>query len=177
MTEIETRAKRRRGQPVVPAAAAPAYVTRALPWYAMADEEALDRIEGRAFALIERIGIEFRDDLAALDRWRAAGADVTETRVRAAPDLIRGLLSTAPAEFTQVARNPARSVRIGGRHQVFAPVYGSPFVRDLEGGRRYGTLEDFHRLVKLTHALDPLHHSGFVCESRRQNDHRNGLMI
>lgn len=131
----------------------------------MADDEALDRIEARAFELIERIGIEFRDDTAALDRWRAAGAEVTETRVRAAPDLIRGLLSTAPEEFTQVARNPARSVRIGGRHQVFAPVYGSPFVRDLEGGRRYGTLEDFHRLVKLTHALDPLHHSGFVtCE-------------
>ena len=131
----------------------------------MADEEALDRIENRAFALIERIGIEFRDDPAALERWRAAGADVAETRVRAAPELIRSLLSSAPEEFTQVARNPARSVRIGGRHQVFAPVYGSPFVRDLEGGRRYGTLGDFHRLVKLTHALEPLHHSGFVtCE-------------
>jgi trimethylamine--corrinoid protein Co-methyltransferase len=131
----------------------------------LAGEEALDRIEARAFALIERIGIEFRDDPSALARWRSAGAEVTDTRVRAAPELIRSLLSTAPAEFTQVARNPARSVRIGGRHQVFAPVYGAPFVRDLEGGRRYGTLEDFHRLVKLTHALDPLHHSGFVtCE-------------
>lgn len=131
----------------------------------MADDEALDRIESRALALIERVGLEFRDDPSALDRWRDAGAEVAGTRVRAAPELIRGLLSHAPAEFTQVARNPARSVRIGGRHQVFAPVYGSPFVRDLDGGRRYGTLEDFHRLVKLTHALDPLHHSGFVtCE-------------
>jgi trimethylamine--corrinoid protein Co-methyltransferase len=88
-----------------------------------------------------------------------------ENRVRPARELITQLLATAPAEFEQVARNPRRSVRIGGRHQVFAPVYGSPFVRDLAQGRRYGTLGDFHRLVKLTHQLAPLHHSGFVtCE-------------
>ncbi len=165
MAEMETRGRRRRNSKPAPVKRAPAYVTRNLPWYAMADEEALDRIEARAFALIEKVGIEFREDPAALVRWRAAGAEVTETRVRAAPELIRNLLSNAPEEFTQVARNSERTVRIGGRHQVFAPVYGSPFVRDLEGGRRYGTLEDFHRLVKLTHMLDPLHHSGFVtCE-------------
>ena len=147
------------------AAAAPAYVTRAIPWYAFLDEEALDRIESQAFRLLEQVGVEFRDDAVALERWRLAGAEVSGTRVQTAPELVRQLLGTAPAEFTQVARNPSRSVRIGGRHQVFAPVYGSPFVRDLEGGRRYGTLEDFHRLVKLTHQLAPLHHSGFVtCE-------------
>ena len=28
---------------------------------------------------------------------------------------------------------------------MFAPVYGSPFVRDLEGGRRYGSLADFEK--------------------------------
>ena len=35
---------------------------------------------------------------------------------------------------------------------VLAPTYGSPFVRDLAGGRRYGTLEDFQNFVKLTYA-------------------------
>jgi trimethylamine--corrinoid protein Co-methyltransferase len=131
----------------------------------MLDEEALVRIEAQADRLLQQVGVEFRDDAAALERWRAAGAEVVGTRVRAAPELVHGLLAQAPAEFTQHARNPARSVRIGGRHQVFAPVYGSPFVRDLEGGRRYGTLADFHRLVQLTHQLGPLHHSGFVtCE-------------
>lgn len=163
MTRPEGRVRRpREGRAAV---VAPAYVTRALPFYSMLDEEALDRIEGQAFALIERIGLEFRDDPWALEDWRRAGAEVMGTRVRAAAELVRGLLASAPAEFTQVARNPARSVRIGGRSQVFAPVYGSPFVRDLEGGRRYGTMADFERLVKLTHMLAPLHHSGFVtCE-------------
>lgn len=146
-------------------AVAPAYVTRALPWYSMLDEEALARIEAQAFRLLQTVGIEFRDDPEALRRWREAGAEVAGTRVRVPGELVRGLLASAPPEFVQVARNPARSVRIGGRHQVFAPVYGPPFVRDLKGGRRYGSLADFERLVKLTHQLAPLHHSGFVtCE-------------
>jgi trimethylamine--corrinoid protein Co-methyltransferase len=143
----------------------PAYVTRSIPYYAMLDDDALARIETQAFRLLRETGIEFRDDPDATRLWREAGAQVDGTRVRMEPDLVRGLLAFAPHEFTQVARNPARSVQIGGRHQVFAPVYGPPFVRDLAGGRRYGTLEDFQRLVKLTHQLAPLHHSGFVtCE-------------
>lgn len=148
-----------------PDSVAPAYVSRRIPYYALLDDEALDRIERRAFELLETVGIEFREAPDALRRWRAAGAEVFGTRVRPPRELLRQLLAAAPAEFEQVARNPARSVRIGGQHQVFAPVYGSPFVRDLEGGRRYGTLADFERLVKLTQQLDPLHHSGFVtCE-------------
>ena len=145
--------------------AAPAYVTRAIPYYAFLDEDALERIERQAFWLLQDHGIEFRDAPGALERWRISGADVRDSRVRIPADMVRHLLSSAPAEFTQVARNLARSVRIGGTAQVFAPVYGPPFVRDLEQGRRYGTLEDFQRLIKLTHQLAPLHHSGFVtCE-------------
>ena len=65
----------------------------------------------------------------------------------------------------QHARNPERSLAIGDKRVVFAPAYGSPFVRDLEGGRRYGTLADFENFVKLTYAIPWLHHSGgTVCE-------------
>jgi trimethylamine---corrinoid protein Co-methyltransferase len=153
----------RRNRPVK--AAAPAYVTRAIPYYAFLDDDALERIERQAFRLLEEIGIEFRDAPDALARWRVHGAEVQGTRVRLSEAMVRQLLASAPAEFTQVARNPARSVRIGGRSQVFAPVYGSPFVRDLEKGRRYGTIDDLRQLIRLTHQLAPLHHSGFVtCE-------------
>ena len=164
MTRPDSRRRRARDAGA-PAGTTPAYVTRQIPYYAMLDEEALVRIEAQADRLLEQTGVEFRDDPAALALWRNAGADVLGTRVRAPSALVRSLLATAPAEFIQHSRNAARSVRIGGRHQVFAPVYGSPFVRDLERGRRYGTLADFERLVKLTHQLAPLHHSGFVtCE-------------
>jgi trimethylamine--corrinoid protein Co-methyltransferase len=67
--------------------------------------------------------------------------------------------------FTQHARNPERSVVIGGKTTVFAPVYGPPFVRDLEGGRRYATIGDFQNFVKLAYMTPSMHHSGgTVCE-------------
>jgi len=147
------------------APAAPAYVKRAIPFYAFLEEEGLVRLEQQADWLIQDVGLEFREDPEALETWRQAGADIEETRVRAPADLIRALCQTAPSEFTQVARNPDRSVVIGGRNQVFAPVYGPPFVRDLEGGRRYGAMEDLEKLIKLVHCLPSLHHGGLViCE-------------
>jgi trimethylamine--corrinoid protein Co-methyltransferase len=158
--------RRARGERRVRAAvAAPAYVTRAIPFYDFLDEEQLVRIEDQADWLIQEIGLEFSEDPVALEIWRAAGADVKETRVRLPRGMAREICKTAPGEFTQHSRNPARSVRIGGRSQVFAPIYGAPFVRDLEGGRRYGSIADFERLVELTYMLPSLHHSGFVtCE-------------
>ncbi|HZO23005.1 MAG TPA: trimethylamine methyltransferase family protein [Steroidobacteraceae bacterium] len=164
MEREASRDRRRRRPERAPKAAVP-YVTRRIPYYAFLDEEALTHIERQAFRLLQETGLEFREAPAALARWKNRGAEVRDTRVRIPEGLVRELLASAPAEFTQRARNPAHSVRIGGSAQVFAPVYGPPFVRDLKGGRRYGTLEDFHRLVKLTQRLDPLHHSGFVtCE-------------
>ena len=156
----------RRRRPVrAPRAPAPAYVTRTIPYYALLDEEALERIEDQAFRLLQEYGIQFHDAPDALARWRAHGAEVRDSRVRIPKEMLQALLASAPSEFTQVARNPARSVRIGGTAQVFAPVYGSPFVRDLERGRRYGTLEDLQNLIRLTQQLPALHHSGFVtCE-------------
>ncbi|MEM8686517.1 MAG: trimethylamine methyltransferase family protein [Pseudomonadota bacterium] len=148
-----------------PAAAAPAYITRNIPYYDFLDEEALVRIEQQADWLLEENGIEFRDDPKALDIWKGAGADVQGTRVRLPSGMARELLKTVPSAFTQHARNPARSVKIGGKNTVFAPVYGPPFVRCLDQGRRYGTLDDLKNLVKLTYMLPSLHHSGHVtCE-------------
>ena len=141
------------------------YIIRSLPSMAVLDEEGLSLIESNADALLQDIGIEFRDDAEVLDLWRGAGAEVKDQRVRFPKGLLRQLISTAPAQFTQHARNPARNVEIGGNNTVFAPVYGPPFVRDLDGGRRYGTIEDFRNFVKLAYQSPHMHHSGgTVCE-------------
>ena len=142
--------------------AAPAYVKREIPFYEFLNEEGLVKLEEQAEWLIQEIGLEFRDDPKALEIWKDAGADVKGTRVRLEKGMARALCKTAPSEFTQHARNPARNVRIGGRSQVFAPIYGAPFVRDIEGGRRYGTYDDFEKLVKIVSQLPSLHHSGLV---------------
>ena len=141
------------------------FIERNIPDFDILTEEALEIIETNAETVLEEIGVNFVNNPAALDRWRAAGADVQGERVRLPRGLARSLVAHAPSTFTQVARNPARNVEIGGRNLVLAPVYGPPFVRDLEGGRRYATMEDFRRFVKLGHMSKWLHHSGgTVCE-------------
>ncbi|MDH3219468.1 MAG: trimethylamine methyltransferase family protein, partial [Gammaproteobacteria bacterium] len=145
-----------------PQASTAAYITREIPFYEFLGEEGLVKLEEQADWIIQEIGLEFRDDPGALEIWKAAGADVKGTRVRLDRGAARELCRTAPREFVQHARNPARSVTIGGRSQVFAPVYGPPFVRDLAGGRRYGTLDDFEKLVRIVQSLPSLHHSGLV---------------
>lgn len=141
---------------------APAYIRRKIPYFDFLSEEALQAIEDHAEHLMQEVGVEFRDDPAALEIWREAGADVDGVRVRMPKGMARELCKTIPSEFTQHARNPMRSVVIGGNHSVFAPAYGSPFVRDLDNGRRYGSLDDFNNLVKLTYASPWLHHSGGI---------------
>ncbi len=141
------------------------YITRKIAKYEVLDEEGLALVERNADIVLEEIGIEFRDDAEALHLWKEAGADVRGERVHFPKGLCRELLKTAPSVFTQHARNPARSVQIGGDATVFAPVYGPPFVRDLEGERRYATIEDFRNFVKLAYMAPSMHHSGgTVCE-------------
>jgi trimethylamine---corrinoid protein Co-methyltransferase len=140
-------------------------VERKIPTYELLGEEGLARIEIAADTILLEVGIEFRGDEAALRLWREAGADVQGERVRFPVGLLRSILKTAPNAFVQHARNPERSLAIGRGQVIFAPAYGSPFVRDPEGGRRYGTLADFENFVKLAYAIPWLHHSGgTVCE-------------
>ncbi len=141
------------------------FIERKVPNLEILNDEALEIIEANAETVLEEIGVNFVDNPAALDRWRDAGADIDGERVRLPKGLARKLISTAPSSYTQHARNPDRSVEIGGKNLVLAPVYGPPFVRDLEGGRRYATIEDFRNFVKLGYMSKWLHHSGgTVCE-------------
>ncbi len=142
------------------------YITRTLQPFEVLSDEQLELIESNADTVLEQVGIDFRDTPEALTLFQEAGAEIDGERVRFPRGLCRHIVqASAPARFTQVARNPAHNVEIGGPYTVFAPAYGSPFVRDLDGGRRYGTIEDFRNFVKLTYLTPFLHHSGgTVCE-------------
>ena len=142
------------------------FLTRALAPFEVLSDEGLATLEENAERILSEVGVEFHDAPDALERFAGAGADVQGERVRFPHGLCRSLVqATAPSQFTQVARNRTNDVVFGGQGTIFAPAYGSPFVRDLDGGRRYGTIEDFRNFVKLAYASPWLHHSGgTVCE-------------
>ena len=141
------------------------YIERNIPLYEFLDEATLEIIEYNAETVLEEIGVNFVDSPVALERWRSVGAIIEGERVRIPRGLARELCKTAPSKFVQHARNPERSVEIGGKSLVTAPVYGPPFVRDRDGDRRYATLADFQKFVKLGYMSKYLHHSGgTVCE-------------
>ena len=141
------------------------FIRRKISTFEILDDEAMQIIEQNADIVLEEIGVAFRDDPEALSMWRDAGADVRGERVHFPKGLCRELMKTAPQRFTQHARNADRNVEIGGKNTVFAPVYGPPFVRGLDGERRYGTIEDFQNLVRMAYMAPAMHHSGgTICE-------------
>lgn len=162
------------------------YIRRKISEFEVLNEEGLQLIENNADIILQEIGIEIRDDEESVALFKAAGADIQKiagpkgepaARVRFSKGLPRSIIQkTAPRTFIQHARNPERSVEIGGKSTVFAPVYGPPFVRGLAGERRYGTIEDFRNLVKLAYMAPSLHHSGgTVCEPVDVSVHKRHL--
>ncbi|MBE9635469.1 trimethylamine methyltransferase family protein [Salipiger mangrovisoli] len=172
MSETETRKRTRSGGGAARRAARGSvrletarFIERNIPNFDLLTEEALEMIEAAAETVLEEIGVNFVNNPGALALWQEAGAEIEGERVRIPRGLARQLCGHAPSRITQHARNPARSVEIGGRSLVLAPVYGPPFVQDAEKGRRYGTIEDFRNFVKLGQMSRWLHHSGgTVCE-------------
>ena len=142
------------------------YIDRKIGPLPVLSEEGLEIIEANAEHILLEIGMEFRDDPEVIEIFSKAGCDIDGERVRFKQGFCRQIITAnAPSEFTQLARNPERSVKIGGKSSVLCPSWGPPFVHDENRGRRYATYDDFIGLVKLHHTIPYLHHSGgVVCE-------------
>jgi trimethylamine---corrinoid protein Co-methyltransferase len=134
-----------------------------LPRYEILDESALAELERGWRRIVSELGIEFLHP-DALDYLRDAGQEVEGELVRFDPDWILEQVAKAPPEFDLQARNPERSVHIGGNHMVFSAVYGCPFVREGDE-RRDATYDDFQNLVKLAQSFPQLDSpGGTICE-------------
>lgn len=123
--------------------------------------EQVEIVHGQAMRILEEIGVEFLLP-EALELFRGAGQKVEDDRVRLDREFVMEMAGKAPGEFEIRARNPANSVRIGGPHVVNAPVYGPPFVTDLDRGRRGAVMEDFRNFVRLSQIAPQIHCSGGV---------------
>ena len=138
------------------------FIQRRIPILDVLSEEGLEIVENNAETIMEEVGIAIKDDPEIVALWKDAGADVAKDgeTLHVPRGLARSLLESAPEHFMQRARNPQRDVKIGDGATVFAPVYGPPFVFDLDGGRRYATIEDFRNFVKLAYMTPAMPHSG-----------------
>ncbi|WP_342364305.1 trimethylamine methyltransferase family protein [Terrarubrum flagellatum] len=125
--------------------------------------EQVERIIDAGYRVLEEAGLEIRSEKVR-DLYRKAGAIVDDESgvVRIGRDIIEALLPHAPESFVLGARNPERDLHVGGNVVNFGPVNGAPHISDLERGRRYGDLEAFRDILKITHALGILHWQGGV---------------
>jgi len=134
-----------------------------MPRYEILDEAAIRELERGWRRIVSELGIEFLHP-EALEYFEKAGQKVDGELVKFDPDWILEQVKKAPSTFMLQARNPERSVQIGGNHMVFSTVYGCPFVR--EGSeRRNASYNDFENLVKLAQSFPQLDSpGGTICE-------------
>ena len=147
------------------------FLRRTMKPFEICSEEGLTLIEQNADMVLTTVGVKIRDYPSAVRVFADAGAEIGDTdevgtTLRFPAGMCRAIVqASAPRIYTQHGRNPARNVEIGGNSTVFVPNYGSPFVRDLDNGRRYATIQDFRNFVKLAYVSPYMHHSGgTVCE-------------
>ena len=138
-----------------------------LPWtsvtnpYAPMEVLSADQIEAihlTSLRILEELGIEVMSTVACA-RLKSAGAEVEDSTgtVRIDRALVEKSLSTVPASFDLLSRNPARRLTLGGSHINFGLVAGPPNVHDCERGRRPGNYQDYCDFVRLAHYFNAIH--------------------
>jgi trimethylamine--corrinoid protein Co-methyltransferase len=136
-----------------------------VPWAPLEilSAEQVERILTAAFRILEEAGLEIRSP-AARAIYRQSGALVDEETqvVRLGRDIVEAQLALAPERFVLHSRDPNRHLHVGGNVVNFGPVSGAPNINDREHGRRYGDLESFRNILKVTHRLGILHWQGGV---------------
>jgi trimethylamine--corrinoid protein Co-methyltransferase len=118
----------------------------------------VERIDAASMAILEDVGVVFRNPVA-LEDWRRAGADVRGETVHLDRALVRELIATIPETFTYHARNRAHNLPFGRDHSMFVPMTGAPYLRDLDDVRRNPTLDDLANFHKLSQMLPAMHSS------------------
>jgi trimethylamine---corrinoid protein Co-methyltransferase len=168
MTEIEASSRRRSRGARAPRSTGPSLAplprltNRWAPLEILSAEQ-LEQILSAAFRVLEEAGLEIRSAAARQVFLRHGGLVDDETQmVRLGRDLVEAHLAHVPERFVLHARNPERHLHVGDHVVNFGPVTGAPNITDLEGGRRYGDLEAFRNILKLTHGLGILHWQGGI---------------
>ena len=133
--------------------------------YQTVTQSEIERIHETSLRIMDEIGIVFSYE-PARDILAKHGARVEGKTVHFSRELVEKALKTVPPSFKLHGRNSDKNVEINTKDTAFVGPYGSPFVLDLDKGRRVGTIEDFNNLAKLCQVLDNIDiQSHIYCEA------------
>ncbi len=139
-----------------------------LPWRSLTNpyapirplsDDHVEHLHRSSLQLLRETGMRILDP-ASRARFAAAGCVVDELTVRFDPDLVEHAVALAPSSFTLQARDPAKTLVIGGNHVVFSSVGGPAFVADLAHGRRPGSAAEQADFLRVVQQLDIVHQEG-----------------
>lgn len=120
----------------------------------------MTRIHDVTVDLLGTVGVAFETP-EALDTFQKHGVRVDGRTVFLTEREIGTALKTAPERFTLHARNPERSIEIGGGCPAFAPGYGARFIINGDH-RRPGTMSDYDHFCKLVQTSPVVDILGFM---------------
>ena len=124
-------------------------------------QEDIQLIHDSTMDLLGSMGVAFNDQ-EALELFRKKGHRVEGKTVFFTEEQVRSALSTCPAEFTVNARDPEKSVTLGGDNFALLPGYGAPFITEPDGTQRQATLADYDDFCRLVQTSEHLDMNGFM---------------
>ena len=136
-------------------------IRNGLPPIEPLSSDEIESIHQASLQVLAELGMKVTD-LEARKIYAEGGArvDNPEEMVYLDPEMVEAVIKTIPAQFIQKARNPNKSVTLGGNHITFSGVAGPAFVSDLDRGRRPGTYAELCDYKKLFQTYDIIHYAG-----------------
>jgi len=136
-------------------------IRNGLPPIEPLSSDEIESIHQASLRVLAELGMKVTDTEARkIYAEGGARVDNPEEMVYLDPEMVEEVIKTIPAQFIQKARNPNKSVTLGGNHITFSGVAGPAFVSDLDRGRRPGTYAELCDYKKLFQTYDIIHYAG-----------------
>ncbi|ATW27890.1 trimethylamine methyltransferase family protein [Candidatus Formimonas warabiya] len=123
--------------------------------YQILTHNEIEQIHETSLRILEEVGIVF-SYAPAREILARGGAKVDGQRVYFPKDMVEKELKKAPSSFILHARNPEKNVLINTQKTAYVGPYGSPYIMDMDNGRRIATLDNFITICKLEHQMDSI---------------------
>lgn len=131
--------------------------------YQVISQADIENIHEASLEVLEKTGVAFFYE-PAREIVAKHGARVEGNIVYFPRKMVEEALASAPSSFTLHSRNPQRTIEFDTVKTHYSGPGGSPFVSDLDKGRRPSKKEDFINLTKLFQSFDHLEMHHVPCE-------------